>query len=179
MDELIIAVFLEIDNFCKKFIPYMEQRCLPLDSAKASLEPLSSLTLSEIMTICTVFHLSGYRTFKWYYTGLISGQYRDFFPHLVSYYRFVELMPYAALPMTFFVCLRKGECTVLWSSVFVTLVAKNILDCHLKVIGMVLFYQWCFAPLRVFAIDKTDHPRFGVVRQSNFVVCYAFLYAVV
>ncbi len=101
MDELIISVFLEIDNFCREFIPYMEQRCLSLDSAPASLEPPCSLTLSEIMTICAVFHLSGYRTFKWYYTGLISGQYRDIFPHLVSYNRFVELMLYAALPMTF------------------------------------------------------------------------------
>ncbi len=73
MDELIISAFIEINNFCKKFIPYMEQRCLSLDSAPASLESLGSLTLSEIMTICTVFHLSGYRTFKWYYTGLISG----------------------------------------------------------------------------------------------------------
>ncbi len=108
MDELIISVFIEIDNFCKKFIPYMEQRCLTLGSAPASLEPPSSLTLSEIMTICTVFHLSGYRTFKWYYIRLISRQYRSFFPYLVSYNRFVELMPYTALPMTCFVCLRRG-----------------------------------------------------------------------
>ncbi len=127
MDELIISVFLEIDNFCKEFIPYMEQRCLPLDSAKASLEPPSSLSLSEIMTICTVFHLSGYRTFKWYYTGLISAQYRSFFPHLVGYNRFVELMPYAALPLTFFVCLRRGECTGIS---FVDSTTLDVCDSH-------------------------------------------------
>ena len=87
MDELILSVFCEIDNFCKKFIPYMEQHCLPLDGHgfPTSLKPPSSLTFSEIMTICLVFHLSGYRTFKWYDMGPISEKYRNFFPHLVSY----------------------------------------------------------------------------------------------
>lgn len=94
-----------------KFIPYMEQHCLPLDGSPTSMKPPSSLTLSEIMTICLVFHLSGYHTFKRYYTDLISEQYKDFFPHLVSYNRFVELMPYTALPMTFFLCSHRGECT--------------------------------------------------------------------
>jgi len=28
MDDLIISVFYEIDNFCKEFIPYMEQQWL-------------------------------------------------------------------------------------------------------------------------------------------------------
>ena len=28
MDDLIISVFYEIDNFCKEFIPYMEQQCI-------------------------------------------------------------------------------------------------------------------------------------------------------
>ncbi len=127
MDELIITVFCEIDNFCKKFIPYMEPHCLSLDGFSASLEPPSSLTLSEIMTICLVFHLSRYRTFKWYYMGLISKKYRDFFPHLVNYHRFVELMPYTALPMTFFVCLRRGECIGIS---FVDSTTLDICDSH-------------------------------------------------
>ncbi len=33
------------------------------------------------------------------------------FPNLVSYNRFVELMPYTALPMVFFAYSRRGECT--------------------------------------------------------------------
>ena len=38
-------------------------------------------------------------------------------------------------------------------------------------IGTVRFYQWCFAPLRGHAIDKTCHLRFGVVKQSNQQAC--------
>lgn len=71
----------------------------------------SRLTLSEAMTICIIFHLSGVRTFKWYYQGTVVEHYKKFFPNLPSYNRFVELMPYVALPMTFFVYSRNGECT--------------------------------------------------------------------
>ncbi len=111
MDELIISVFYEIDNFCKKFNPYMEQQCLPVDGLPVSVGLPSSLALSEVMTICVVFHLSGYRTFKQYYTQFIAGEYKKFFPDLVSYNRFIELVPYAALPVTFFACSRNGRCT--------------------------------------------------------------------
>ena len=97
MDELIISIFCELDNFCKEFFAYFEQSSLPCDKKKLRLEPSYSLSLSEIMTICVSFHLSGYRNFKWYYTKLIAKQYRKFFPKLVSYNRFVELMPHVAI----------------------------------------------------------------------------------
>ena len=34
-------------------------------------------------------------------------------------------------------------------------------------IGAVVFCQWCFAPLRGYAIDKSQQPRCRVVKQSN------------
>ena len=71
MDDLIISVFYEIDNFCKKFIPYMEQQCIQIDDKPVSLELPSRLTLSEAMTICAAFHLSRYRTFKWFYKKVV------------------------------------------------------------------------------------------------------------
>ena len=111
MDDLIISVFYEIDNFCKKFIPYMEQQCIQTGDKPVPLELPSRLTLSGAMTICAVFHLSGYRTFKWFYQELVLKNYRKFFPNIVSYNRFVELMPYTALPMVFFAHSRCGKCT--------------------------------------------------------------------
>ena len=112
MDELIISIFCELDNFCKEFFAYFEQTSLPCDKKKLRLEPSRSLSFSEIMTICVSFHLSGYRNFKWYYTKLIAKQYRKFFPKLVSYNRFVELMPHIAIPLTLFLQRNKtGNCT--------------------------------------------------------------------
>ena len=127
MDDLIISVFYEIDNFCKKFIPYMEQQSIQTDGSPVSLELPSRLSLSEVMAICAVFHLSGYRTFKWFYQKLVLKDYRKFFPNLVSYNRFVELMPYTALPMVFFACSRGGECT---GTSFVDSTTIDVCDNH-------------------------------------------------
>ena len=112
MDELIISIFCELDNFCRELNSYFEHSMLPDERKKIRLEPSRSLSMSEIMTICTIFHLSGYRNFKWFYTKLVTKEYKKFFPKLVSYNRFVELMPYAAMPLTLFMQIRKkGVCS--------------------------------------------------------------------
>ena len=113
MDEFIISIFYEIDNFCKGLKEHFEHSLISRKEEAVSFEPPSALSLSEIMTICVCFHLSGYRTFKGYYTRLIQKDYRKFFPRLVSYNRFVELMPYAAIPLTLFVQYTnsKSPCT--------------------------------------------------------------------
>ena len=127
MDGLIISVFYEIDNFCKKFIPYMEQQCIQTDGKPVPLELPSCLTLSEAMTICAVFRLSGYRTFKWFYKKLVLTNYKKFFPNIVSYNRFVKLMPYTAFPIVFFAYPCGGKCT---GTSFVDSTTIDICDSH-------------------------------------------------
>ena len=61
MDDFIISIFYELDNFCKELNYYFEYSMLPYDKKPLPLEPSRSLSLSEIMTICVRFHLSGYR----------------------------------------------------------------------------------------------------------------------
>ncbi len=53
----------------------------------------SRLLLSEVMTIVIAFDGSGFRTFEGFYTRLVLPYWRKAFPKLVSYNRFVELMP--------------------------------------------------------------------------------------
>ncbi len=79
------------------------------------------LASSEVMAICAVFHLSGYRTFKWFYQELVLKNYHKFFPNIVSYNHFVELMPYTALPMVFFAHPRCGEYTGISFTGFTTI----------------------------------------------------------
>jgi hypothetical protein len=69
------------------------------------------LTLSEIMTIIVFFHVSHYRDFKHYYTEYVEAHLRPYFPLLVSYSRFVELMPRALVPLCGYLHTRKGRCT--------------------------------------------------------------------
>ncbi len=53
----------------------------------------SRMSLSEVMTIVIAFHGSGFRTFKQFYTLQVLPHWNNAFPNLVSYNRFVELMP--------------------------------------------------------------------------------------
>jgi hypothetical protein len=66
---------------------------------------------SEIMTIVILFQHSGYRTFKAFYTQYVQVHLRAAFPHLVSYNRFIELLPRMLLPLTVYLYMHCGSCT--------------------------------------------------------------------
>lgn len=68
------------------------------------------LSDSEIMTILIAFHVSGFRTFKHYYLYLLASHRRSF-PSLVSYNRFVELIPSVILPLCAYLLSRRGTVT--------------------------------------------------------------------
>jgi hypothetical protein len=110
MRELqLIAMFCDIDDFCKHFEPIYHQHLLQAGHRHRRRQP--ELALSEIMTILVYFHSSHYRTFKHYYTEYVAVHLRPYFPRLVSYTRFVELMPRALVPLCCYVHTRKGRCT--------------------------------------------------------------------
>jgi hypothetical protein len=66
---------------------------------------------SEIMTILILFHQSHYRTFKAYYTEYVHRHLHSEFPSLVSYQRFVELMPTVLVPLVAYLHTQLGQCT--------------------------------------------------------------------
>ncbi len=103
-------IFCEVDDFCQYFERQWEQQAqLPkLNSARCS---RTRMCLSEVMTIVIGFHGSGYRTFKDFYTLQVLPQWRSAFPNLVSYTRFVELMPWSLMTLCCFLHTRKGEVT--------------------------------------------------------------------
>jgi hypothetical protein len=68
------------------------------------------LTSSEVMTILIAFHRSDFRTFKHFYLMLMD-QHRAEFPDLVSYQRFVELMPSVLGLLCAYLQSRFGPCT--------------------------------------------------------------------
>jgi len=62
----------------------------------------SRLSLSEIITILIYFQISSYKDFKDYYIKHVGVFLRKEFPNLVSYNRFIELMPTTILPMFYY-----------------------------------------------------------------------------
>ena len=105
----LVAMFCDIDDFCKWFEPLYMQRLL--QEGQRHRVRQGHLTLSEIMTIIVFFHSSHYRDFKHYYTEYVEGHLRPYFPALVSYSRFVELLPRAVVPLCGYLSTRKGRCT--------------------------------------------------------------------
>jgi hypothetical protein len=103
----ILPLFCDIDDFCLLFEPLWQERLLETRQRNRP----SALCLSEVMTIITLFHASSYRNFKAYYTEHVMKHYAGAFPRLVSYNRFVELMPSALVPLCGYLQSRKGRCS--------------------------------------------------------------------
>ena len=100
-------IFCFIDDFCKTFQAAHRSNILPNPDRKR--QRPCALALSEIMTIMVLFHLSHYRTFKDFYTHALCVHFRKDFPKLVSYNRFLELMPLAAMPLYVLASRLRGQ----------------------------------------------------------------------
>jgi hypothetical protein len=104
-EMILTQLFVDIDDFCKAFEAEHNKRLL--SEGKMKRRRQGSLSLSEVMTIAVFFHLSKYRTFKDYYLQYVQKQLKSAFPGLVSYQRFVELMPRAMVPLIAFMQQRR------------------------------------------------------------------------
>ena len=103
-------IFCDVDDFYHSFEQYC--RSIPQLTAIAGEKRCRSrMSLSEVMTIVIAFHGSGYRTFKEFYTLQVKPHWYKAFPKLVSYNRFVELMPWSMMLLCCFLQTRKGKIT--------------------------------------------------------------------
>lgn len=101
----LLHLFCDVDDFCNLFTHWSDAQLLGRVSKPG---PKPKLAASEIMTIIIYFHMTRYRDFKTYYTEYVSQHLRTEFPNLVSYNRFVELMPTAFLPLCLYLHTRLG-----------------------------------------------------------------------
>lgn len=106
----ITSVFCDLDDFCQTF-EWHYQNAQLLSGSEQPLYYRSRLRLSEVMTIVIAFHGSGFRTFKDFYCFGVLPHWRKAFPNLVSYNRFIELMPWSLMLLCCFLHTRRGEVT--------------------------------------------------------------------
>jgi hypothetical protein len=104
----VLELFCAVDDFMLSFAP--QWRNSQLEAGKQR-ERAGQLCPSEIMTILIHFHQSHYRTFKAYYQEHVQIHLRSEFPHLVSYTRFVALIPHMTIPLLAYLQSRYGACT--------------------------------------------------------------------
>ncbi len=105
----LLELFCAVDDFWKAFAPgfYAQQ----VASRAIKRQRAGHLAESEVMTILICFHHSRYRTFKAYYLQHVWVAWRAEFPGLVSYSRFVEVIPSVLVPLCAYLESCRGRCT--------------------------------------------------------------------
>lgn len=111
MSITIDALFCDVDDFTKAFYPQWEKH--QLENGLKKRRKSGRMTPSEIMTIIINFHQSYYKDFKNYYLHHVHQYMRKEFPKLLSYTRFLEVMPSVLVPLCAYFTHCKGQPTVL------------------------------------------------------------------
>src|SRR5437667_6835965 len=104
----LLELFCDVDDFMLSFAPHLKTMQL---AAGKQRERASQLCPSEIMTILIHFHQSHYRTFKSYYMKHVQIHLTSEFPRLVSYQRFIALIPSVLVSLLAYLQSRYGACT--------------------------------------------------------------------
>ena len=82
------VLFCDVDEFVNEYVRIASEK---IEYKPKKYTRSCSLSDSEIMTICILFHQSAYRNFKSFYKEYAVKYLHGYFPKLVSYNRFVEL----------------------------------------------------------------------------------------
>lgn len=105
--DKITDIFCLIDEFCIEYTEIVDAHILGNKAKRPS-----KMSLSEVITISVIFHLSGFRTFKHFYIFYVQKHMNTEFPKTVSYNRFTELMQQSVMAMTLFLKTSAlGDCT--------------------------------------------------------------------
>lgn len=96
-EEKLIEIFVTVDDFIQPFEQFLAQRSLGQGAALPTRQP--ELSTSEIITLLAYYHHSGYKNFQYYYQRLVLAQMKSYFPKLLSYNRFIELIPRQLTPV--------------------------------------------------------------------------------
>lgn len=105
----VTQIFCDADDFYQGFIANCDKTRLEVEGKTKTRIRAHSVCESEIITLVVCYHLSGYRTFKWFYLRYAQKYWLADFPGLPSYNRFVELMPDVLMLIAAFMQSRCGR----------------------------------------------------------------------
>lgn len=102
---MLTKIFCEIDDFMREFEEKYKKRLLADKTSEVNYN--SRLSMSEIMSILVYYHNYGNRTFKDFYLKTVCKDLKSCFPNLVSYNRFIELVPMTLIPLIAYLKLKR------------------------------------------------------------------------
>ncbi len=105
----LVDLYCFVDDFNKVFLPFWYQKLI--NSGEKQRRRPGRMTESEIMTILIHFHQSHFRDFKAYYLCYVCVTLKSAFPQLLSYTRFVALIPTVLIPLCAYLQTRKVTTT--------------------------------------------------------------------
>ena len=105
----IVAIFCDVDDFCSVFIPEWQKQLI--NDGECKRRRNCRMASSELITIIIAFHQSNYREFKHFYLGFIRGFCHEYFPNLLSYNRFIEVIQSIIVPICSYFSSLKGLAT--------------------------------------------------------------------
>lgn len=123
---MLTKIFCDIDDFMQEFEESYRAKLIEDGTKSKSFN--SKLSMSEVMTIVVLYHGYGNRTFKDFYIKSVQKHLSDAFPNLVSYNRFVELIPTVLLPLVAFLKLKR----LVGSNEITFIDSTKIAVCHNK-----------------------------------------------
>lgn len=96
-EDKVIESFCIIDDLLKEFKEFELKNQLfgnPITPTR-----IPQLSDSEIISILTLYHQSGYKNFKYFYNRFAKKALLTYFPGMVSYDRFLTLMQRVLMPL--------------------------------------------------------------------------------
>lgn len=102
----ITALYCCLDDFCKIFEEWEGYRLIPSGKKRRR---TGKLSLSEMLFIMVLFHLSPFKNFKAFYRYGVERLYRNCFDEIPHYDRFVSLMPRLFAPLMILLYSLSGE----------------------------------------------------------------------
>ncbi len=127
-ENLLIEIFVKADDLCKNiekelFSKILENKMIHDGYQK----PCYKMSESEIMTLLIYYHYSGYKCFEYFYCQFVANELNSYFPDLLSYNRFIEVLSSVSLPLFLF---AKVLCSESLHTGISFIDSKKIVVCH-------------------------------------------------
>lgn len=100
------VIYYLIDEFCKIYLNWQKHRLISSNQIRFREHQMS---LSEMLTIMVIYHLSPCREFKAFYQYFLAVKHKSDFKEFLSYNRFVELMPTLLIPFLVMIHCLSGK----------------------------------------------------------------------
>ena len=105
----LLELFCDIDDFWQEF--ELIWHLMLLETGQCQRRRAGRMSTSEMMTIVVHFHQRRFRDFKTYYTTYVAIHLLAEVPQLLSYSRFIQLMPRILVVLSAYLHQCYGTCT--------------------------------------------------------------------